>query len=151
MNSIRRRLAAGAAAALCMSLAPAFAGSDVEIRDAWVRATVPGQPVAGAYLTVESQSSARLLSVRSEIARAVEIHEMSSTDGIMRMRRLESVDLPAGREIRLAPGGVHLMLLDLRHPLRAGEQIELDVVTAAAGEEPKTTRVRALVRKETPR
>lgn len=148
MTLIRRLCAAGVTAAVFSCVAPAIAAPNLEVRDAWVHATVPGQPVAGAYLTLKSRLPGRLISARSEVARVVEIHQMSLNDGVMRMRRLASLDLPAGHEVQLAPGGIHLMLLDLQRPLLAGEQIELDLVTIAGSDIPTTTRVIVPVRKE---
>ena len=151
MIAIRRLCAAALSAVVSFSGPRALAGADLEVRDAWVRATVPGQPVAGAYLTLKSPVAVRLIAARSEMAQAVEIHEMSLKDGVMRMRRLESLELPAGREVKLAPGGIHLMLLDLKRPLLAGEQIELDLVTAAGNPTSITTRIHVPVRTEPPR
>ncbi len=76
---------------------------------------------------------------------------MSLTDGVMRMRHLQSQQVPGGQDIRMTPGGIHLMLLDVRRPLLAGEQVELDLVTVAGDEKPRATRVRVPVRNEAPR
>ena len=142
--------AASFIAASCM-LAPAvFADDSITIRNAWVRATVPGQRVAGAYLTLRSTTAARLTRVRTSVAPEVEIHEMSERDGVMRMRRLASLDLPAGREVQLAPGAIHLMLEDLKSPLRAGDEVELELITESDKKTPATTRIRVPVRKEAP-
>lgn len=148
MTSIALSGAAVVTAAVFFFVSPALAAPDLEVRDAWVRATVPGQPVAGAYLTLKSRLPQRLISARSEVARVVEIHQMSLNDGVMRMRRIASLDLPADHEIKLAPGGIHLMLIDIQRPLLAGGQIELDLVTTDGGDVLKTTRVTIPVRKE---
>ena len=149
VTAIRRVCSSGLGAVLLLHVSSLFADSELEVRDAWIRATVPGQPVAAAYLSLRSLRDLRLVSARSDLARAVEIHEMSLTDGVMRMRHLESLEVPEGREIRMTPGGIHLMFLDVRRPLLAGEQVELDLVTAVAGDEkPRTTRVPVPVRNE---
>ncbi len=148
MTFIRRLRVASIAATLLGCVSLAFAGSDLQVSDAWVRATLPGQPVAAAYLTLQSPSRARLVAAQSGVARAVEIHEMSQKDGVMRMRRVEALELPQNQKVRMAPGGVHFMLLDLQRPLVAGEEIELDLVTVADGEGPTTTRVHLPVKKE---
>ena len=115
--------------------ASAAAADALQVRDARALATVPGQSVAAAYMTIESPSNARIVSVNSGVAESVQIHAMSMQEGVMRMRRLDSLDLPAGREVRLAPGGIHLMLAGLRHPLRAGASVKLSfTVTGANGE-----------------
>jgi len=113
----------------------AAAADALQVRDARVIATVPGQSVAAAYMTLENVSDGRIVSAESDAADSVQIHAMSMRDGIMRMRRLDALDLPPGQEIRLAPGGIHLMLAGLRHALRVGAMVELRLtVTSAAGE-----------------
>ena len=115
--------------------ASALAEGALQVRDARAIATVPGQSVAAAYMTIASPSAARIVSAKSDAAESVQIHVMSMQDGIMRMRRLDVLDLPVGREIRLAPGGIHLMFAGLKHPLRAGGTVELSLaVTGASGE-----------------
>lgn len=105
----------------------AFAG-DVTVRDAWTRATVPGQKVAGVYFDIESSADARLVGVQSDLTDAAEVHRMSMEDGVMRMRAVPQVQLPAGRMVRFEPGGYHVMLFDLPRQLQAGEQISLELL-----------------------
>jgi copper(I)-binding protein len=97
----------------------------VEIRNAWARATVPGQPVAGAFAELKAKKTVTLVAVESTAAKRGEIHEMSQAGGVMRMRALPSVKLPAGRKVTLSPGGMHFMLFDPPRPLAAGSTIEL--------------------------
>jgi len=89
---------------------------DVEVSNAWVRATVPGQPVAGAYLDIRASSRLTLVGVASPVAQRAEIHEMKEEDGMMKMRAVKAVELPAGTTVSLAPGGLHLMLFGLAGP-----------------------------------
>jgi len=121
--------------------ASALAEGALQMRDARAIATVPGQSVAAAYMTIASPSAARIVSAKSDAAESVQIHVMSMQDGIMRMRRLDVLDLPAGREIRLAPGGTHLMLAGLKHPLRAGGTVELSLTVTGAGGEMRVVRL----------
>ena len=109
----------------------AFAG-DVTIRDAWTRATVPGQKVAGVYFDIESSADARLVGVQSALTNAAEIHRMSMEDGVMRMRAVPQVQLPAGKTVRFEPGGYHVMLFDLPRQLQAGERFSLEVLVEDA-------------------
>src|SRR3989304_2212313 len=106
---------------------PALAGAEAPlvVRGAVVRATVPGQSVAGAYLEIESAAEAQLVGGESDSARAVDIHAMSMDGGVMRMRQLEALRLPAGTAVKLAPGGVHLMLVGVNRVLRPGERVRL--------------------------
>lgn len=110
----------------------ALAEDVLQVHDARALATVPGQGVAAAYMTIKSRAAARIVSAESDAAGAVQIHSMSMRDDIMRMRQLDSLDLPAGQEVRLVPGGVHLMLAGLKHPLRAGSSVDLRLTVIGA-------------------
>ena len=100
-------------------------GPPVRASNAWVRATVPGQAVGAAYLELQSRDGAVLVGVRSPVAAAVSLHAMSEAGGVMRMRELPRLELPAGESVRLRPGGLHLMLENLRRPLAGGETVPL--------------------------
>ncbi len=95
----------------------------VSISDTWVRPTNPGQEVGAAYMTFLSQQDTTLVSIESSVTDSVEIHNMSMENGVMKMRMLEKLALKAGVPYKLAPGGFHLMLFDLKKPLIAGEQV----------------------------
>jgi copper(I)-binding protein len=125
--------------------APALA--DVRIEMPWSRATPPGAAVAGGFMTLQNEGMTddRLLSVSSEVAASVEIHQMSMEDGAMQMRELvDGLPLPAGESVALAPGGFHLMFIEPK-PLREGDRFlatlhfehagsrEVEFMTAAAG------------------
>ena len=97
--------------------------AEVSITDAWVRANAPGQTVGAAYMTLESAQDSTLVSVETAVAGSVEIHSMTMDNGVMKMRMLDELVLKAGKSERLAPGGFHLMLFDLKKPLKAGETI----------------------------
>ena len=94
------------------------------ISDAWVRANAPGQSVGAAYMSLTSPQDSNLFAVESPAAGSVEIHSMTMTNGVMKMRMLENLPLAAGKVEKLAPGGFHLMLFDLKKPLKAGEQVK---------------------------
>lgn len=95
----------------------------VSISDAWVRPTNPGQEVGAAYMTFLSKQDLTLVSLESSVTDSVEIHNMTMENGVMKMRMLENLGLKAGEPYKLAPGGYHLMLFDLKKPLTAGEQV----------------------------
>ena len=105
----------------------------MSVAQAWARATVPGQKVAGIYLDVRSDEAAVLTGVSSAAARSAEIHSMSNDNGVMRMRHLPRLDLPAGETVRLVPGGNHIMLLDIKRPLQAGERVPLTLIVERNG------------------
>ena len=97
------------------------AETDVKITDSWVRESAPGQSVGAAYMTLNSPQDSTLVYVETPAAGSVEIHSMSMDDGVMKMRMLKELPLKAGKPEKLAPGGFHLMLFDLKTPLKAGE------------------------------
>ena len=132
--------------AACFTLTPmAHAERGVSVAQAWTRATVPGQKVAGVYLDIRSEAAATLTAVRSSAAGSAEIHSMSYDNGVMRMRRLPRLDLPAGATVRLVPGGNHIMLLDIKRPLHAGERVPLTLIVERNGKR-SSVQVQAEVR-----
>jgi len=109
------------------------------IEDAWARATPEGASVGAGYLSIRNTGSAAdtLISVETDVAKRAEIHEMTMTDGVMRMRRLENgLEIPAGGTATLKPGGNHLMLLGLTGPLVEGKTfaVKLGFKSGATGE-----------------
>jgi hypothetical protein len=112
------------------------------VKDPWVRATVAQQPVSGAFMKIESKQRARLLEVRSPVAGRVEMHESSIEGGIARMRKVESIALPA----ELKPGGYHVMLIDLKRQLKAGETVPLELVVEGADGKRQVVALKAPVR-----
>jgi len=109
---------------------------DLVITQAWSRATPGGAKVGGGYLTIENRGSApdRLIGGSTEVATKVEVHEMSTNNGVMTMRPLESgLTIEPGKTVKLAPGGYHLMLEDLKGPLKKGEKVPLTLEFEKAG------------------
>ncbi len=104
-------------------LAPGSA--QVQVDGAWVRATVAGQGGTGAFMTLLAPAGARLVGVSTPVAGVAEVHEMKMEGSTMRMRAVPALELPARQAVQLAPGGYHLMLMDLKEPLAAGRSIPL--------------------------
>lgn len=102
------------------------ANAEVTISDAWVRATAPGQTVGAAYATLKSTQALKLVHVETERVAQVELHSMRVVNGVMKMRSLKEINLPENQAVRLAPGGLHLMLMGLKQPLKAGEQMTVN-------------------------
>jgi copper(I)-binding protein len=98
--------------------------AEVTITDAWVRENAPGQAVGAAYMTLKSTEESSLVFVESPTAGSVEIHSMTMNNNVMKMRKLEELPLKAGKPEKLAPGGFHLMLFDLKKPLKSGEKVD---------------------------
>lgn len=97
-------------------------------------------------MEIVSPRDARLTGVSSPVAGAAEVHSMTVDGGVMRMRAVEALDLPAGRPVKLAPGGYHVMLFDLKKPLVAGEKVPLTLVIEEAGKRTHKVAVTAIVR-----
>jgi copper(I)-binding protein len=122
MSGIWARAALAAGGAL---LAAAAQAQPASVKDAWVRAPAPGQKVVGVYMEIVSRTNAALVAVASPLAARAELHRMALEDGVMKMRPLERIELPAGTAVKLAPGGLHVMLIDLKQPLQRGEKVPL--------------------------
>lgn len=133
-----------AAVLIACAAMPAWA-ANISVSDAWARATMPGQKVSGAYMQIQSDTDARLVGVTSTAVPRVEVHEMKMDGGIMRMRELEAIELPKGKTVSLAPGGLHIMLMNLAQPIAAGDVIPL-TLTVESGGKRQTVEVNAEAR-----
>ncbi len=124
---------------------PTFAQTSV--KDAWVRGTVAQQQATGAFMQITSASGGKLVSVSSPAAGVVEIHEMKMEGSTMKMRALPAgLDLPAGTTVELKPGAYHVMLLDLKAPLKAGDTVDLQLVVQGKDGKQETLAVKAPVK-----
>lgn len=120
--------------------------AQTKIDDAWVRATVPSQSASGAFMTLTADSDSKLLSVATPVAKDVQIHEMSMKNDVMSMGPVKSVDLPAGKAVKLDPNGYHVMLMGLTSQLKEGESVPLTLTVENAKGEKETVEVKASVR-----
>jgi len=133
------RSIAAATAALLLAFATTSVADDavpsaLTVRDAWARATPPGAGVAAAYLTIVGGAAPdRLVGASTGMAAMTRIHSMVETDGMARMREADDIAISAGQRIVLAPHGLHLMLMDLRQPLVAGQRFTVTLTFAHAG------------------
>ena len=123
----------------------AWAQTTVKVEDAWVRGTVATQKATGAFMRLTPSANARLVEAKSPVAGVVEIHEMAMENDVMRMRQVPGVDLAAGRTLELKPGGYHVMLMDLKQPLKAGEQVPITLVFEDAAQKRFTQEIKAPV------
>src|ERR1700751_1292661 len=99
---------------------------DLVISQAWTRATPGGAKTGGGFLTIENKGSAadKLIGARAGAAGKIEVHEMAMNGGVMKMRPLESgLAIEPGKTVKLAPGGYHLMMMDLKNPLKEGDKL----------------------------
>ena len=128
------------------ALAALPASAQVTVSDAWVRGTVAGQKVTGAFMQLTSPADAALVAATSPVAKIVEIHEMTMDGGMMKMRAVDKLVLPAGKAVDFKPGGYHMMLMDLTQPLKVGDTVPLMLtITDNAGNK-QTIEVKAVVR-----
>lgn len=131
---------------LMAAAVPAFAAEIVGVKNAWVRATAPGQKTAGAYLELTGAADTALVAVDSPLAGKAELHNMSMDGGVMRMRAVEKIELPAGKTVKLAPGGLHVMLLDIKQAFKEGGKVPLTLTFQGAGGARTTQKIEAQVR-----
>lgn len=111
---------------LIPGLAGAQTGPAVQAANAFARATAPRQTIGAAYVTLTSRADDRLVSATSPAAARVELHSMAMDGGVMRMREVAGgLPLPAGQPVVLGPGGLHIMLVDLKAPLVAGQVVDV--------------------------
>lgn len=134
---------------IAAALLAAAAGVQAQttVAEPWVRSTVAGQKATGAYLQITSATGGTLVSAASPVAGVVEIHEMTMDGNVMKMRALpKGLTLPAGQAVALKPGGLHVMLMDLKQPLKAGDSVPLTLVVESAGNKRETLQIKATVR-----
>jgi len=130
-------LVAGVCAWLAASArAEEVRAGDLVITQAWSRATPGGAKVGGGYLTIENKGATadRLIGGSADIAGKVQVHEMAMNNGVMTMRPVDKgLTIEPGKTVKLAPGGLHLMLLDLKSPLKQGDKVPLTLEFERAG------------------
>ncbi len=109
---------------------------DLVISQAWSRATPGGAKVGGGYITIENKGSVadRLIGASGDFAGKIEVHEMAVKNGIMTMRPVEGgLAIEPGKTVTFAPGGYHLMMMDLKAPLKQGEKLPVTLEFEKAG------------------
>ncbi len=134
---------------LAMTLAM-FASShalaQVKAVDAWVRATVAQQSITGAFMHLDSSTDARLVSATTPVADAVELHRMSMDNNVMKMTPVAGIEIPAGKGVDLRPGGYHLMLINLKSQIKAGDVIPITLVIEGQDHQRSSVEVKATAR-----
>jgi copper(I)-binding protein len=127
-----RKLMLSLAALLVLSTA--HAADTVTVKDAWIRPPVPGSNITAAYMTLEARQPMTLVKASSPIAEAVEIHTMSMKNGVMEMREIKELPLKPGEPVALKEGGLHLMFINLKKPLREGDTVLVNLGFAEANQ-----------------
>ena len=116
------------------------------VQDAWVRGTVAQQKASGAFMTITSPVAGRLVSASSPVAGVTEIHEMAMDGDVMKMRAIPGLELPAGKPVELKPGGYHVMLMDLKKTLAAGDTVPVSLVVEGRDGKRETIELKVAVR-----
>ncbi len=132
--------------ALSAALLSVSTFAQVSVKDAWVRATVAQQKATGAFMQLQSAQDARLVGAQSPVAGVVEVHEMAMEGGVMKMRAVPKLALPAGQTIELKPGGYHVMLMDLKRQVKDGDTVSVTLVVEGKDGKRQNIEVKALAR-----
>ena len=125
------------------------ANAGVTVTDAWARATAPGQTTGAAYLTIKSDGAAKLVGASTPAAKSAQLHEMKTQDNMMKMRPVDSIDLPAGKAVKLS-GDYHIMLMDIIQPLKSGATFPLTLNILGADNKHQSVDVKIQVRDAMP-
>ncbi len=136
MISLQRLFAALVVAAASAAVhAHGYKIGAIDIGHPYARATAPGQPTGGGFLKLTNKGDAdRLLSAAADVSTAVELHVMKMEGDVMRMRQVDAIDVPAGQTVELRPGGLHIMFVGLKAPLKEGERFPMTLRFEKAGE-----------------
>ena len=115
---------------LCALLSATVQAGGLQVRNPYIRELPPGQSVSAGFFALINDSAApiALVGASSDVAERVEMHAHRMTGGKMRMDRLRRVEVPAAGELQFKPGGLHLMLIGLKRPLRAGDSVEVTLL-----------------------
>lgn len=121
------------------------AADRLEIVDARARAMPPSAANSAAFMTLRNSGpAAALVEAKADVSETVELHTHTHVDGVMKMRRLPKIPLPAGADTVLEPGGLHVMLIGLRDPLVAGQRFDLTLVFEDASQKTVEVEVRSI-------
>lgn len=134
------------ASALLVSLAAQAQSPVLKVDDPWVRATVAPQKATGAFMQLTSAKAVKVVAASSPLAAMVEIHEMKMDDGVMKMRAVDALALPAGQAVALKPGSYHVMLMGLKAPIKAGETVPLTLTVEGEDKQRTAVEIKAVAR-----
>jgi len=109
-------------------LATAAAQAQVDVTDAWARATGKGQKATGVFMNLTAKKATRLVGIKTNLTPVAEVHEMKMEKDVMKMQAIKALDLPAGQTVSLKPGSYHGMLMDLKAPVEEGSHVVLTLL-----------------------
>jgi len=122
------------------------ASAEVVVKDAWARATVPQQRATGVFMQLQSDKEVRLMDVQSTAAGMAGVHEMQMENNVMKMREVLQLTIPAGKNIEFKPGGLHVMLMDLKSQAKEGDIIPLKFIFEAKDKKQQTVEIKVKVK-----
>jgi hypothetical protein len=110
----------------------------VKVENAWVRATAPGQQVAGGFMNLTADADMALVGGESPVSKALELHFMRMDNGVMEMRQMKEIALPKGQTVHLEPGDLHVMFIGLKAQIKPGQKVPMTLLLKGAdGKEQK--------------
>ena len=121
--------------------------AQVEVSDAWVRATGQGQKATGVFMNLTAKKATRLVGVKADLTASAEVHEMKMEKDVMKMQAVKALDLPAGQTVALKPGSYHVMLMDLKAPVAEDSQVVLTLLFEDAAGVKTQKEVKAVAKK----
>ena len=139
---------AALAALLLAGAAGAAHAGDIALEHPWSRATPAGAPVAAGYVTLKNSSAAadKLVSATADVAGKVEVHEMAMDNGVMKMRQIPGIEIPAGQTLALKPGSYHVMLMDLKQQVKDGDTVPITLEFVSLDNKKHTMEIKAPAR-----
>jgi copper(I)-binding protein len=132
--------------ALCAATLSTAAMAQVTASDAWVRATVPVQKTAGAFMSLQSVKAVRVVGASSPVAGTVELHKMEMAGQTMKMQAVDAISLPAGEKVELAKSGYHFMFMGLKGQLKEGDTVPVTLMLEDAAKKRDTVTVNVPVK-----
>jgi len=133
-------------AVVCLAFVATSAFAQIKVENPWVRGAVPGQRSTGAFLDITSARDATIVKAESPVAGVVEVHVSEMKNDVMTMRAVPAVPLPAGKQVHFASGSYHIMLMDLKQPVKNGESVPLELTVEYPDRKRETVEVKAEVR-----
>jgi len=113
-------------------LATSVLADNIKIENAWVRATAPGQKVAGGFMDLTADADMTLIGGSSPVSREFELHFMRMQDGVMEMRQMQEIKLPKGKTVSLEPGDLHVMFIGLKSQIKPGQKVPMTLIVKDA-------------------
>lgn len=132
--------------ALCAATLSTAAMAQVTASDAWIRATVPVQKTAGAFMSLQSVKAVRVVGASSPVAGTVELHKMEMAGQTMKMQAVDAISLPAGEKVELARSGYHFMFMGLKSQLKEGDTVPVTLTLEDAAKKRDTVTVNVPVK-----